>query len=170
MSSLFRYLTASCILILSLLFSSEDLYSNEYDVENEVLTAAEGFFIALKEKRFADVWESLTSKSRDTIVSEVFNEINKKEARIGKEVVKEDFYKNGELARLYWNAFLKNFDPDTVLEKSVWNIGKIKGDTATVVLKYEESEYNSELKLYKQDGRWHVGLVESFWIMKRYIK
>ncbi len=62
----------------------------------------------------------LLSKSRDTIVSEVFNEINKKEARIGKEVVKEDFYKNGELARLYWNAFLKNFDPDIVLEKSVW--------------------------------------------------
>src|SRR3989304_6943621 len=169
MSSLLRYLTAYCILILSLLFSS-NLYSSEYDVENEVLSEAEGFFIALKEKRFADVWESLTIKSKDTIVSEVFNEINKKEARIGKEVVKEDFYKNGELARLYWNSFLKNFDPDIVLKRSVWNIGKIKGDTATVVLKYEESEYNSELKLYKEDGRWHVGLVESFWIMKRYLK
>ena len=164
-----RSVTASCILILSLLFSS-DLHPSEYDAENEVLTAAEGFFIALKEKRFADAWESLTPKSRDTIVSEVFNEINKKETRIGKEIVKEDFYKNGELARLYWNAFLKNFDPDIVLERSVWNIGKIKGDTATIVLKYEESEYNSELKLYKEDGRWHVGLVESFWIMKRYLK
>jgi hypothetical protein len=169
MLSLSKYLTVSCILILSLLFSS-NLHSSEYDVENEVLNAAEGFFIALKEKRFADVWESLTSKSRDTIVSEVFNEINKKEARIGKEVIKEDFYKNGELARLYWNAFLKNFDPDIVLGKSVWNIGKIKADTAKIILKYEESEYNSELKLYKEDGRWHVGLVESFWTMKRYIK
>jgi hypothetical protein len=169
MSSLLRYLTASCILILSLLFSS-DLHSSEYEVENEVLTAAEGFFIALKEKRVADVWESLTSKSRDTIVSEVFNEINKKEARIGKEVVKEDFYKNGELSRIYWNTFLKNFDPDIVLERSVWAIGKIKGDSATIVLKYEESEYNSELKLHKEDGRWHFGLVESFWIMKRYLK
>ena len=169
MSSLLRYLTASCILILSLLFSS-DLHSSEYEVENEVLNAAEGFFLSLKEKRFADAWESLTSKSRDTIVSEVFNEINKKEARIGKEVVKEDFYKNGELARLYWNTFLKNFDPDIVLGQSIWSIGKIKGDTATIMLKYEESEYNSELKLYKEDGRWHFGLVESFWIMKRYIK
>ena len=169
MSSLLRYLTASCILILSLLFSS-DLHSSEYEVENEALTAAEEFFIALKEKRFADVWESLTVKSRDTIINEVSNEINKKEARIGKEVVKEDFYKNGELSRLYWNSFLKNFDPDIVLERSVWAIGKIKGDTATIVLKYKESEYNSELKLYKEDGRWHVGLVESFWIMKRYLK
>jgi hypothetical protein len=164
-----RTVTASCILILSLLFSS-DLHSSEYDVENEVLSAAEGFFLSLKEKRFADAWEFLTIKSRDTIVSEVFNEINKKEARIGKEVVKEDFYKNGELARLYWNAFLKNFDPDIILEQSIWSIGKIKDDTATIVLKYEKSEYNSELKLYKEDGRWHVGLVESFWIMKRYIK
>lgn len=169
MSFLLRYWTASCILILSLLLSS-DLHSSEYEVENEVLSAAEGFFIALKEKRFADVWESLTPKSRDTIVSEVFNEINKKEARIGKEVVKEDFYKNGELSRLYWNAFLGNFDTDTVLERSVWSIGKIKGDTAEIILKYEKSEYNSELKLYKENGRWRLGLVESFWIMKRYLK
>jgi hypothetical protein len=97
-------------------------------------------------------------------------EINKTETKVGKDLVTDDFNKNGELSRTYWNAFLKNFDPDKVLEKSVWNIGKIKADTATIILKYKESEYNSELKLYKEDERWHFGLVESFWIMKRYIK
>lgn len=169
MSFLLRYWTASCILILSLLLSSA-LHSSEYEVENEVLSAAEGFFIALKEKRFSDVWESLTDKSRDTIVTDVFNEINKTKTKIGKELVKEDFDNNGELFKLYWSAFLNNFDPDTVLEKSVWAIGKIKGDTATIVLKHKESEYNSEIKLYKEDGRWRLGLSESFWIMKRYLK
>lgn len=161
---------AAFYILISFLFFSSDLHSSVDKVEEEVLTAAEGFFIALKEKRFADAWESLTTKSRETIVSEVYNEINKTEAKIGKELVTEDFNKNGELSRLYWNAFIKNFDPDTVLEQSVWNIGKIKGDTAIIVLKHKESEYNSELKLCKEDGRWRVGLMESFWIMKRYIK
>ena len=80
-----------------------------------MLTSAEGFFIALKEKRFDDAWKSLTTKSRDTIVSEVYKEINKTKAKIGRELVTEDFDKNGELSRCYWDAFIKNFDPDTVL-------------------------------------------------------
>jgi hypothetical protein len=139
-------------------------------VEDEVLTAADAFFVALKEKRFADAWESITAKSRDTIINEVYKEINKTKTKIGKDLVTDDFNKNGELSRIYWNSFLKNFDPDIILEQSTWSIGKIKGDTAMIVLKYKESEYNSELKLYKENGKWHFGLVESFWIMKRYIK
>ena len=157
-------------ILISFLFFSSDLYPSVDKVEEEVLTSAEGFFIALKEKRFDDAWKSLTTKSRDTIVSEVYDEINKTKAKIGRELVAEDFDKNGELSRLYWDAFIKNFDPDTVLEQSTWNIGQMKGDTAIIVLQYKESQYNSELKLYKEDGRWRVGLIESFWMMKRYLK
>lgn len=138
--------------------------------EDEVLTSAEGFFVALKEKRFSDVWDSLTLKSRETIIDEVFNEINKNGPRMGKELVREDFCSNGELSKTYWNSFLRNFDPDIVLEKSVWSIGKVKGDKATILLKLSGSDYSSELKLFKEEGRWHFGLSESFWIMKRYLK
>ena len=164
-----KYMTVFYAFVFLLLFCTEPCLSADKG-EDEVLTAAEAFFVALKEKSFADVWESLSNKSRDTIVNEVYHEINKTETKIGKDLVTDDFNKNGGLSRIYWNSFLKNFDPDMVLEQSVWNIGKIKADTATIILKYKESEYNSELKLYKEDGKWHVGLVESFWIMKRYIK
>jgi hypothetical protein len=164
-----KYMTVFYAFVFFLLFCTEPCLSADKG-EDDVLTAAETFFVALKEKRFADVWGSLTVKSRDTIINEVYKEINKTETKIGKGLVTDDFNKNGELSRTYWNSFLKNFDPDTVLEQSIWSIGKIKGDNATVILKYKESEYNSELKLYKEDRKWHVGLVESFWIMKRYIK
>jgi hypothetical protein len=164
-----KYMTVFYAFVFFLLFCTEPCLS-AYKGEDEVLTAADAFFVALKEKRFADVWQSLSIKSRYTIINEVYNEINKTETKIGKGLVTDDFNKNGELSRTYWNAFLKNFDPDTVLEQSIWSIGKIKGDTATIIFKYKESEYNSELKLYKEDGIWHFGLVESFWIMKRYIK
>jgi len=164
-----KYMTVFYTFVFFLLFCTEPC-SSANKVEDEVLTAADAFFVALKEKRVADVWGSITAKSRNTIINEVYHEINKTETKIGKDLVTDDFNKNGELSRIYWNSFLNNFDPDIVLERSVWNIGKIKGDTATIILKYKDSEYNSELKLYKEDGRWHVGLVESFWIMKRYIK
>jgi hypothetical protein len=164
-----RFVAALYILI-SFLFFSSDLHSSVDKVQEEVLTSAEGFFIALKEKRFDDAWKSLTTKSRDTIVSEVYKEINKTKAKIGRELVTEDFDNNGELSRCYWDAFIKNFDPDAVLEQSTWNIGQMKEDTAIIVLQYKESQYNSELKLFKEDGRWRVGLIESFWMMKRYLK
>ena len=164
-----RYVATLSVLI-SLLFFSSDLYSSVDKADEEVLTAAEGFFIALKEKRFDDAWKSLTTKSRDTIVSEVYKEINKTKAKIGRELVTEDFDNNGELSRCYWNAFIKNFDPDAVLEQSTWNIGQMKEDTAIILLQHKESQYNSELKLFKEDGRWRVGLTESFWMMKRYLK
>jgi hypothetical protein len=164
-----KYMTVFYAFVFFLLFCTGPCLSADKR-EDEVLNAGETFFVALKEKRFADAWESLTIKSRDTIINEVYNEINKTEAKIGKDLVADDFNKNGELSRLYWNAFLKNFDPDIILEQSIWSIRKIGDDTAIIVLKYKESKYNSELKLYKQDGRWHFGLIESFWIMKRYIK
>jgi hypothetical protein len=164
-----KYMTVFYLFIFFLFFCAE-LYSSTDKVEDEVLTAANSFFVNLKEKKFVDVWESITVKSRDTIINDVYKEINKTETKVGKGLVTDDFNNNGELSRSYWNSFLKNFDPDTILEKSVWSIGKIKGDTATIILKNKMSENNSELKLYKENGKWHFGLVESFWIMKRYIK
>ncbi|MBI4687572.1 MAG: hypothetical protein HY756_07300 [Nitrospirae bacterium] len=135
-------------------------------IEDEILNTAESFFIALKEKRFSNVWEGLTIKSRETIIDEVYREINRKEARVGREVIREEFYSNGELSKTYWETFLRNFDPDIILQQSVWDIGKIKTETAIIVLQYKKSEYPAELRLYKEDGRWRVGLVETFWTRK----
>ncbi|MBI5328455.1 MAG: hypothetical protein HZB80_09255 [Deltaproteobacteria bacterium] len=135
-------------------------------IENEILNVTEGFFIALKEKRFTDAWELLTAKSRDIIIDEVYTEINKTKTKIGKEIIKEEFNNNGELLDIYWNAFVKKFDPATVLEQSVWNIREIKNHSAVIFLQYKKSEYPSDLKLYKENGKWRFGLVESFWTRK----
>ena len=135
-------------------------------IEDEILNTAEGFFIALKEKRFADAWELLTVKSKNTIISEVYKDINKTKAKIGNGVVREEFDKKGDLFLIYWNAFVKDFDPSTVLEQSVWNMGEIKDNKATIILQYKKTEYPAELKIYKENGKWQFGLVESFWTRK----
>jgi len=134
--------------------------------EDEILNRTEGFFTALKEKRFTEAWESLTARSRDTIIDEVYRDINKTKAKIGKEVVREEFDKKGNLFLIYWNAFVKDFDPNTVLEQSAWNMGEIKDNKATIILQYKRSEYPAELKIYKENGKWQFGLVESFWTRK----
>lgn len=134
--------------------------------EDEILSVTERFFIALKERRFADAWDLLTVKSKNTIIDEVYKDINKTKTKMGREVVKEEFQKKGELFDIFWNNFIKKFDPDTVLEQSAWNIGRIESDRATLILRYKRSEYDSELQIYKEEGRWKFGLVESYWTRK----
>lgn len=154
------------ILAFSLFFLPRvaSLYASES--EEEILNALEGFFISLKEKQFADAWDTLTSKSKNTIINEVYKEVNKKETRVGREVIKQDFDTNGELLKAYWTSFLQNFDPDSVLKQSVWNIGKIEKNTAVIVLQHKKSEYPAEMKLYRENGKWKVGLIETFWTRK----
>lgn len=137
--------------------------------EDEVINAVEGFFIALRDKRFTDAWELLTNRSRETIIDEVYKDINKTNVRIGIEVVKEEFDRKGDLFQIYWSNFLKNFDPDSILEQSVWNAPKIKTSMAIIITQHKKSEYPSELKVYKENGKWRFGLVESFWTRKKEI-
>jgi len=152
-----------CILSLTLL---SPIITFADKTEDEILSVTEGFFIALKERKFADAWELLTIKSKDTIITEVYKGINKTNAKIGRDVVREEFDKKGDLFLIYWNAFIKNFDTNTVLEQSVWNIGEIKSNRAILILRYKKSEYDSELQIYKEDGKWRFGLVESYWTRK----
>lgn len=152
------------LLALSIPFFTVISYAGK--TEDEILKVTEGFFIALKEKRFTDAWELLTIKSRDTIIDEVYRDINKTKAKIGKEVVRQEFDKKGDLFLIYWNSFVRDFDPNTVLEQSVWNMGEIKDNKATIILQYKRSEYPAELKIYKENGKWQFGLVETFWTRK----
>lgn len=152
-----------CILLFMHLSSTIALADK---AEDEILSVTEGFFIALKERRFADAWDLLTVKSKNTIIDEVYKDINKTKTKMGREVVKEEFQKKGELFDIFWNNFIKKFDPDTVLEQSAWNIGRIESDRATLILRYKRSEYDSELQIYKEEGKWKFGLVESYWTRK----
>lgn len=134
--------------------------------QDEVLNAVEGFFVALRERRFADAWELLTDRTKETIIDEVYRDINKTKTKIGREVIKEEFDIKGELFHIYWDTFMKNFDPDAILEQSVWNMPEIKTDKAVIITRHKKSEYPSELKAYRENGKWRFGLVESFWTRK----
>lgn len=133
-----------------------------------ILTSAENFFLAMKEKNYNKIWESLTHKSQKTIIQDVYKSIKKLKSKVSitKDEIYKDFMKNGELSKTYWNAFLTNFDPDLVLEHSKWEMGTVKKDKAQIIITYKKSERPAKLKMFKENSKWKIGLVETFWIRK----
>ena len=77
-----------------------------------------------------------------------------------------DFSDGGPLSRSYWDNYLDNFNPDTVLAQSKWDVGKFQKDRGEIVIKYRKSEGPAILQMYKEKGSWKVGLVETFWSRK----
>ncbi len=73
------------------------------------------------------------------------------------------FEAGGPIARGYWNGFLVQFNPDIALEQSRWERGKIAGDRAEITITYKTAEKPALLKLFRENGRWKAGLVETFW-------
>jgi len=106
----------------------------------------------------------LSRKSKNTIVEEVHKSLK---GKIPKEKIYEDFEKVGPLAQAYWNGFLSTFNPDLVLEHCKWEFGKINRDKAEIILTYEKSKNPAILQMFKEEGRWRVGLVETFWTRKK---
>ena len=54
------------------------------------------------------------------------------------------------------------FNPDFVLEESKWEMGKIEKDKAEIIIRYRKSEGPATLKMFKEEGKWVVGLEETF--------
>ncbi len=81
----------------------------------------------------------------------------------GPEVVRSDFVAGGPIARDYWDAFLRRFDPDAALEHSRWQIGSVGKDRAEILLTHHGADHPATLKMFREDGGWKAGLVETFW-------
>ena len=81
----------------------------------------------------------------------------------GPEAVRRDFVAGGPIARDYWDAFLRRFDPDAALEHSRWEIGSVGKDRAEILLTHQGADHPATLKMLLEDGGWKVGLVETFW-------
>jgi len=69
----------------------------------------------------------------------------------------------GPIAREYWDAFLRRFDPDAALEHSRWEIGSVGNDRAEILLTHHGADRPATLKMFLEDGEWRAGLVETFW-------
>jgi hypothetical protein len=139
------------------------LYAGNNDSEiDKVLFSAESLFKAMKEKNYPKIWTLLSVKSKNSIIDNV----GKAEEKMGKKFTKEDIGKDfaagSPLSRLYWSSYLENFDPDWVLEQSKWEMGKIEKDQAEVIIRYKRSEGPAMLKMFKEEGKWMVGIKETF--------
>jgi hypothetical protein len=163
MKRLNRFLTLSLI-ILTVVY----LGTARHPEIDAILTTTESFFKALKARDYKGIWIMLTAKSRARIVEDTYKAILKYNKEIGKRVdasikeIERDFETGGPIAREYWDMFLENFNPDMVLEESKWEMGKIGRSKAEVVIQYKRSERPAILQVFKEDGRWRFGLMETF--------
>jgi hypothetical protein len=133
---------------------------------NAVLDSAERYFIFLRAREYKEAWELLSDKSQKTIIKDVYKASNKIGADTTIEDIRQDFDNSGVISRNYWNSFLDTFDPDLILEKSRWKIGFVEEKKAEIIIKQRRSEEPARLKLFKENNKWKVGLVETFWTRK----
>lgn len=136
---------------------------NNPQEENAVLTATEKLFQFMKAKDYVAVWQGISRKTQDIIINDVRKAEKKASGvEIAKADLEKDFSSGGAFARSYWDSYLSVFDPDTVLQQSKWNMGKIEKNEAEVILHYKKSEKPAVIKIYKENNVWRVGLEESF--------
>jgi hypothetical protein len=130
-----------------------------------ILARAESLFQSMKAREYAATFASLSAKSQETIVAETVAALaaSMKTAPPGRDAVRKDFLEGGPIARDYWDAFLRRFDPDDALEHSRWEIGAVKTDRAEILLTRHGSDHPARLKMFREGGGWKAGLVETFW-------
>ena len=130
--------------------------------EDKILSAADNLFVQMKNKDYKAIWGSLTSKTKEIIINDVYKASKKQKIKIEKEDLANDFNTNGLNAQEYWDSYLTVFDPVIVLEQCTWEMGKIEKNEAEVILKYKKSDNPAILKMYKENNEWKVGMEESF--------
>lgn len=168
MRSLMRFpcRAATIVLLVFLLCPPAGAASPEDDpAVPAILARAESLFLSMKARDYPAIFATLSTKSRKTIVAETTSAIasDAKNPPPGAEAVRDDFVAGGPIARDYWDAFLRRFDPDAALEHSRWEIGSVKKDRAEILLTHHGADHPATLKMFLEDGGWKAGLVETFW-------
>jgi len=159
------------LMLFALLFSIDSIHAaDRIDPQQEkILSAAEKLFVLMKNKNYPAIWAVLSEKSQKTVIKDVLKEnekANKQNAKANletdREALRNDFAFGGVNAKAYWNGFLAVFNPEIVLERCKWDMGKIEKDEAEIILQYKTAEKPAILKMFKENNEWKVGLEESF--------
>jgi hypothetical protein len=159
--------------ILFALFTIPANAASSDEERNQILFSAECLFKMMEERHYGEIWGLLSGKSRNSIVEDTFKAMVKYETKRGREAqytkgqVDRDFMSGGAIAQAYWNAYLESFDPSIVLEQSRWEMGKIEKARAQIMIRYKKAERPAVLQMFKEDGKWRVGLIETFAARKR---
>ncbi|PWB62247.1 MAG: hypothetical protein C3F14_10130 [Deltaproteobacteria bacterium] len=118
----------------------------------------------MQAKNYVGIWGLLSAASQKTLIDETSTAIAEASGKqVPKEEIRREFSEGGPIARGYWNGFLENFDPRLALEQSTWEKGTIGADRAEILITYKTAEKPALLKLFRENGGWKVGLVETFW-------
>jgi len=183
-----RFRVACRVAAVGLLVLSLRLPARAASIDNDpavpaILDRAESLFQSMKARDYPGIFAALSAKSRTTIVAETTSAISAaanqtpsgkpsgadpppalpKDPGPGLDAVRSDFVAGGLIARDYWDAFLRRFDPNAALEHSRWEIGSVATDRAEILLTHRGAEHPATLKMFREGGGWKVGLVETFW-------
>jgi hypothetical protein len=166
----------AAFLALSLCLPARAASPEDHPAVPAILARAESLFQSMKGRDYPAIFAALSAKSRETIVTETTSALSAaRQATPGKpsapprdpapgpEAVRRDFIAGGSIARDYWDAFLRHFDPDAALEHSRWEIGSVGKDRAEILLTHHGADHPATLKMFREDGGWKAGLVETFW-------
>lgn len=162
--SAFAGAVALVLIVFALLFPANFASAQKIDPaqQEQVLSAAENYFVHLKNKNYAAVWSALSAKSQAKIISDVRKENKKAGVEANDQALASDFAVGGAMAKAYWDGYLFVFNPDIALKECKWEIGKVGSGEAEVILQYKKSEKPAVLKLYRENNVWKFGMDESF--------
>ncbi|MDO8738190.1 MAG: hypothetical protein Q7J17_04360 [Candidatus Deferrimicrobium sp.] len=163
---------SAAFLVLSLCLPARAASPEDHPAVPAILDRAESLFQSMKSRDYPAIFAALSAKSRETIVAETSSALAAADPRPsvlardpapGPDAVRRDFVAGGPIARDYWDAFLRRFDPDAALERSRWEIGSVGKDRAEILLTHRGADRPATLKMFREDGVWKAGLVETFW-------
>jgi len=153
----------SIIVLISIFFLTTNVTAFAGEIEEDkILSAADNVFVQMKNKDYKAIWQSITSKTKEIIINDVYKASKKYNSEIKKEHLANDFSSNGPNSQVYWDSYLTVFDPVMALEQCKWEMGEIGKKEAEVILQYKKSDKPAILKMYKENNEWKVGLEESF--------
>lgn len=117
----------------------------------------------MRTRDYPAIWALLSSTSRKTIVEDVRKAMEETpEGAMNAEEIARDFAKGGPVARAYWKGYLEEFDPETVLSESRWEMGEVGEKTAEIRITHRRSKHPAVLRMVLEEGVWKVGLIETF--------
>lgn len=158
----FLYVFILFSLILSVPYFAQANYSQR-EKEDVVLNKADECFQAMQNEDFVKVWSLLSLKSKLQIVDSVYKSLLKANIKTyTRKDLEGDFDRGGPISKSFWSGYLKTFSPKMVLDESVWQKVDFDGNKAKIVIKYKKATAPFDLKMYKEDGEWKVGLIETF--------
>ena len=167
-----RRVAPAAFLVLSMCLPARAAPPEDHPAVPAILARAESLFRSMKSRDYPAIFAALSAKSRETIVAETSSSLAAASTPPNApamapppapEAVRGDFVAGGPIARDYWDAFLRRFDPDAALEHSRWEIGSVGKDRAEILLTHHGADHPATLKMFREDGGWKAGLVETFW-------